>query len=176
MIFKREKEIVANIATAVTGYRVTPELLESRTRKKEVVNTRQVLMYIMWQNKITLSTIGAAFRKDHATVIHARKTVMRDLEMGYNPTTSIYEKSKARVDESILTGTEEETKRFLTLAEQLEVTKKRAKFREQQAVKDAERVVSYALEMMERGNAQGWARHRLKLKVAEVFPEMGVRL
>ena len=62
MIFKREKEIVANIATAVTGYRVTPELLESRTRKKEVVNTRQVLMYIMWQNKITLSTIGAAFK------------------------------------------------------------------------------------------------------------------
>ena len=82
MIFKREKEIVANIATAVTGYKVTPELLESRTRKKEVVNTRQVLMFIMWQNKITLSTIGAAFRKDHATVIHARKTVMRDLEMG----------------------------------------------------------------------------------------------
>ena len=99
---------------------------------------------------------------------------MRDLEMSYNPTTSIYEKSKARVDESILTGTEEETKRFLTLAEQLEITKKRAKFREQQAIEDAEHVVSYALEMMERGNAQGWARHKLRLKVAEVFPEMGV--
>ena len=176
MIFKREKEIVANIATAVTGYKVSPELMESRTRKREVVIARQVLMYIMRKHKITLTTIGAAFNKDHATTIHACKTVMRDLEMGYNPTTSIYEKSKARVDESILTGTEEETKRFLTLAEQLEITKKRAKFREQQAIEDAERVVSYALEMMERGNAQGWARNKLRLKVAEVFPEMGVRL
>ena len=173
MIFKREKEIVANIATAVTGYKVTPELMESRTRKREVVIARQILMYIMWQNKLTLTTIGAAFRKDHATVIHARKTVMRDLEMGYNPTTSIYEKCKARVDESILTGEEENTKRFLTLAEQLEITKKRAKFREDQAQRDAERVVSYALEMMERGNAQGWAKHKLRLKVGEVFPEMG---
>ncbi len=68
MIFKREKEIVANIATAVTGYRVTPELLESRTRKKEVVNTRQVLMYIMWQHKITLSTILTAIQKHNAKV------------------------------------------------------------------------------------------------------------
>ena len=176
MIFKREKEIVANIATAVTGYRVTPELLESRTRKKEVVNTRQVLMYIMRQHKITLTTIGAAFNKDHATTIHACKTVTRDLEMGYNPTTLIYKAAKERVDESILTGQEEGTKRFLTLADQLEITKKRAKFRERQAIEDAERVVSYALEMMERGNAQGWARHKLRMKVAEVFPEMGVKL
>jgi len=29
---------------------------------------------------------------------------------------------------------------------------------------------------MDKGNAQGWARHRLKLKVSEIFPEMGVRV
>jgi len=176
MIFKREKEIVANIATAVTGYRVTPELLESRTRKKEVVNTRQVLAYIMWKHKITLTTIGSAFNQNHATIIHARKTVIRDLEMGYNPTTLIYNAAKEKVTASIMANIEYEARQNLTLQEQLEVTKKRAKFREKQAIEDAERVVQYALEMMERGNAQGWARHRLKLKVAEVFPEMGVRL
>ena len=176
MIFKREKEIVANIATAVTGYKVTTELLESRTRKKEVVNTRQVLMYIMWQNKITLSTIGAAFNKDHSIVIHSRKRIKKDLDVGYNPTTLIYHAAKEKVKASILANSQYAIRQTLTLQEQLEITKKRAKFREQQAVKDAERVVSYALEMMERGNAQGWARHKLRLKVAEIFPEMGVRL
>ena len=176
MIFKREKEIVANIATAVTGYKVTPELLESRTRKKEVVNTRQVLAYIMWKHKITLTTIGSAFNQNHATIIHARKTVIRDLEMGYNPTTLIYNMAKEKVDASLMSNIQYEARQKLTLQEQIEITKKRARLREQQATEDAKRVVSYALEMMERGNAQGWARNKLRLKVAEVFPEMGVRV
>jgi len=172
MIFKREKEIVANIATALTGYRVTPELLESRTRKKEVVNTRQVLAYIMWKHKITLTTIGSAFNQNHATIIHARKTVIRDLEMGYNPTTLIYNMAKEKVNASLMSNIEYEARQNLTLQEQLEITKKRAKFREKQAVEDAKHVVEYALEMIHKGRAQGWARHRLKLKVAEIFPEM----
>ena len=176
MIFKREKEIVANIATAVTGYRVTPELMESRSRKREIIIARQVLMVIMWESKMTLTIIGSAFNRDHATVCNARKRIANDLYVGYNPTTLIYKTAKEKVTESILANVEYEAKQTLTLAEQLEITKKRAKFREQQAIEDAERVVSYALEMMERGNAQGWARNKLRLKVAEVFPEMGVRL
>jgi len=174
MIFKREKEIVANIATAVTGYKVTPELLESRCKKREIVIARQVLMYIMWQNKIILTTIGASLKKDHATVIHARKRMIKDLDVGYNPTTRIYNMAKEKVTASIMANIEYEARQNLTLQEQLEITKKRAKFREQQAMNDAERVVSYALKMMDKGNAQGWARHKLRLKVAEVFPEMGV--
>jgi len=176
MIFKREKEIVANIATAVTGYRVTPELLEAPTRKREVTIARQVLMVLMLENKMTLTAIGAALKRNHAVVCNARKRVYGDLDTGYSHTTLIYNTAKEKVTASILANIEYEARQNLTLAEQLEITKKRAKFREQQAVEDAERVVSYALEMMERGNAQGWARHRLKLKVAEVFPEMGVRL
>ena len=176
MIFKREKEIVANIATAVTGYRVTPELMESRTRKREVVIARQVLMVLMAENKMTLTMIGSAFNRDHATVCNARKRMINDLDVGYNPTTLIYNSAKEKVQASILANIEYEARQTLTLAEQLEIAKKRAKFREQQAIEDAERVVSYALEMMERGNAQGWARNKLRLKVAEVFPEMGVRL
>lgn len=176
MIFKREKEIVANIATAVTGYKVTPELMESRSRKREITIARQVLMIIMWESKMTLTMIGSAFNRDHATVCNARKRITKDLDVGYNPTALIYNSAKEKVTESILANVQYEVKQNLTLQEQLEITKKRAKFREQQAVKDAERVVEYALEMMDKGNAQGWARHRLKLKVAEVFPEMGVRL
>ena len=126
----------------------------------------------MWKHKITLTTIGSAFNQNHATIIHARKTVIRDLEMGYNPTTLIYNAAKEKVTASIMANIEYEARQNLTLQEQLEVTKKRAKFREKQAIEDAERVVQYALEMLQKGRAQGWARHRLKLKVAEIFPEM----
>ena len=34
MIFKREKEIVANIATAVTGYKVTPNFSKAERGRR----------------------------------------------------------------------------------------------------------------------------------------------
>jgi len=172
MIFKREKEIVANIATAVTGYKVTPELLESRTRKREVTIARHVLMVLMLENNMTLTAAGVALNRDHAAVFNARKRVYNDLETGYSPTTRIYNSAKEKVAASILANVQYEARQNLTLQEQIEITKKRAKFREKQAVEDAKRVVEYALEMIHKGRAQGWARHRLRMKVAEIFPEM----
>lgn len=175
MIFKKEKEIVANVATEVTGYKVTPELLESRTRKREVVIARQVLMKIMRDEGMSLSAVGSSFRKDHATVLHAVKTVNRDLDAKYHVTMKIYDKSRELVLKAMWVNFESAHNSYLTLEERMERVKVRARLREEQAMKEARDIAEYALLLMERGNAQGWARHKLRLKVAEVFPEMGVK-
>ena len=53
------------------------ELLKSKTRKREVVQARQIAMYFAKQlTKSSLANIGAhCGGKDHATVLHACKTV-----------------------------------------------------------------------------------------------------
>ncbi len=53
------------------------ELLKSKTRKREVVQARQIAMYFAKQmTKSSLATIGMhCGGKDHATVLHACKTV-----------------------------------------------------------------------------------------------------
>jgi chromosomal replication initiator protein len=58
-------------------FNVPPELLQSRTRKREIVQARQVAMYFSKNlTKSSLATIGAHIgNKDHATVLHACKAV-----------------------------------------------------------------------------------------------------
>ena len=53
------------------------ELLKSKTRKREVVQARQIAMYFSKKlTKSSLANIGAhCGGKDHATVLHACKTV-----------------------------------------------------------------------------------------------------
>jgi len=53
------------------------ELLKSKTRKREVVQARQISMYFAKSlTKSSLATIGMhCGGKDHATVLHACRTV-----------------------------------------------------------------------------------------------------
>jgi chromosomal replication initiator protein len=53
------------------------ELLKSKTRKREIVQARQLTMYFSKQlTKNSLAAIGAQCgNKDHATVLHACRTV-----------------------------------------------------------------------------------------------------
>ena len=53
------------------------ELLKSKTRKREIVQARQLAMFFAKQlTKSSLATIGAhCGGKDHATVLHACRTV-----------------------------------------------------------------------------------------------------
>jgi chromosomal replication initiator protein len=53
------------------------DTLKSKTRKREVVQARQIAMYFSKQmTKSSLATIGMhCGGKDHATVLHACKTV-----------------------------------------------------------------------------------------------------
>lgn len=58
-------------------YNITPEKICSKTHKREVVLPRQICFYLAKKyTKKSLSSIGQAIgNKDHATVLHACKTV-----------------------------------------------------------------------------------------------------
>ncbi|HEY4800225.1 MAG TPA: helix-turn-helix domain-containing protein, partial [Bacteroidia bacterium] len=58
-------------------FNLSIELLKSKTRKREVVQARQIAMYFAKQmTKSSLATIGMhCGGKDHATVLHACRTV-----------------------------------------------------------------------------------------------------
>jgi len=71
--------------TAAKRFSVDEELLRAKTRKQEVVQARQVAMYLAKElTSSSLKTIGLHFGgRDHSTVIHACQTVSDD--MRHNP-------------------------------------------------------------------------------------------
>lgn len=58
-------------------FNLNPEAITSKTRKREIVQARQIAMYFAkGMTKLSLATIGSQIGgKDHATVLHACKTV-----------------------------------------------------------------------------------------------------
>ena len=55
--------------------------LTGRKRNKEIVEPRQICIYLMWsQLAIPLATIGQVFGRDHTTIIHARDKIMELLK------------------------------------------------------------------------------------------------
>jgi len=69
------KEICLSICE---GEGIAYDDLVSRSRKRELVQTRQLCMYfghMFLKHSMTLAAIGAPFGRDHATVLHAKKTV-----------------------------------------------------------------------------------------------------
>ncbi|MCS6981617.1 MAG: chromosomal replication initiator protein DnaA [Flavobacteriales bacterium] len=68
-------------------YGITVEQMKSKTRRREVVQTRQIIMYFSkLYTKHSLASIGQLCgNKDHATVLHACKTVsnLRDTDKNF---------------------------------------------------------------------------------------------
>jgi len=62
-------------------FSIDEQLLRDKTRKQEVVQARQVAMYLCKElTASTLNTIGVHFGgRDHSTVIHAQQTVVDDM-------------------------------------------------------------------------------------------------
>jgi hypothetical protein len=58
-------------------YNIDSELLKTKTRKREICFPRQAAMYLIKENtNLSLTHIGGLFNgKDHATVLHAKRTV-----------------------------------------------------------------------------------------------------
>lgn len=79
LVRKAEKEVsIDNIQRAVCDYFDIDEMtLKSKTRKREIVQARQIAMYFSKQlTKSSLATIGSYIGgRDHATVLHACTTV-----------------------------------------------------------------------------------------------------
>lgn len=74
---------VEQIQQIVCAYfRIPEDLVRARTRKREVVQARQVAMYFSKEfTKHSLKTIGLHFGgRDHSTVIHANQSVENQIE------------------------------------------------------------------------------------------------
>ena len=63
-------------------YRIKPELLSTKLRKKEVVNARQIIMYVFREHlNLSYSFIGKQFgNRDHTTVMHACGKITKALQ------------------------------------------------------------------------------------------------
>lgn len=68
--------------TVCDYFNIAPEQLKSKTRKREIVQSRQIAMYFAKNyTKNSLASIGSQIGgKDHATVLHAYKTVNNLME------------------------------------------------------------------------------------------------
>lgn len=74
---KRELSIEYISKVVCDYFNMTVEALQAKTRKREIVQARQIAMYFSKSlTKYSLASIGAQIgSKDHATVLHACKTV-----------------------------------------------------------------------------------------------------
>ena len=71
------KVLLENLLRTEDGANITKEDILSKSRKRNIVQARQIAMYLSRNMlKCSLSTIGAELGgKDHATVMHACSTV-----------------------------------------------------------------------------------------------------
>ncbi len=75
---------VSSIQDAVCGYYgLEPHMLQSNSRKREVVQARQIAMYLSRKyTKVSLSSIGEQIgNRDHATVLYAVKSIQNLVEV-----------------------------------------------------------------------------------------------
>lgn len=79
--------------TVAKKFNVDEELLRAKTRKQEVVQARQVAMYLSKElTSSSLKTIGLHFGgRDHSTVIHACQTIYDDMRHNTGLATKVEE-------------------------------------------------------------------------------------
>lgn len=72
--------------TVCDYFKISPDAIISKTRKREIVQARQITMYLVRNlTKTSLASIGSQIGgKDHATVIHACNTVSDLIETDRN--------------------------------------------------------------------------------------------
>lgn len=61
-------------------FKVTPEDLKSRSRKRSISHPRQIAMYLSRKfTKESLADIGGLYNRDHSTVLHAIKVITMEM-------------------------------------------------------------------------------------------------
>ncbi len=84
LVKKEKKELSVDYIskTVCEFYELDMDILQSKTRKREIVQARQIAMFFSKSlTNSSLSTIGAKIgKKDHATVLHACKTINNLME------------------------------------------------------------------------------------------------
>ena len=67
------KQFIYDTIRAEQG--ISEKVLNSKSRKREVVYTRQLIMYFLIKHKFTTSTAAKKVNREHATAIHARMQI-----------------------------------------------------------------------------------------------------
>ena len=81
---EKKKITAESIEEAVSKYyNISQEQIQSSSRKRQIVQARQVAMYLTKNHtEMSLAQIGAVIgKKNHATVLHAYKTVQEQMEV-----------------------------------------------------------------------------------------------
>jgi chromosomal replication initiator protein len=83
---QRELTVDCIYKTVCDYFRITPDNAQVKTRKREIVQARQIAMYFCKNmTKASLASIGAQIGgKNHATVVHACKTISNLMETDRN--------------------------------------------------------------------------------------------
>lgn len=68
---------VYDVIHLVTDHtKINLDVILTKTRKREVVVARQIIFYFLRKySNLSTTAIGKQFNKDHATVLHANKTI-----------------------------------------------------------------------------------------------------
>ncbi len=81
---EKKKVTIDSISEVVCKhFNIKTELLQTASRKREIVQARQVAMYLSKiYTELSLAQIGSVIgKKNHATVLHACKTVKDQLQV-----------------------------------------------------------------------------------------------
>lgn len=70
---KRSLQFIESVVC--TEEDIQPSVLHTKTKKREICELRQVVMYLGWRFENSESTIGTYFNRDHATAHHAKSTI-----------------------------------------------------------------------------------------------------
>lgn len=72
-----DKDEIGSLIKKVSNFfEVDIEDLKGVVRKRELVEVRQIIMYVLINHsKLTLKRIGMLFNRDHSTVLYSRNTV-----------------------------------------------------------------------------------------------------
>ena len=73
-----EQTIIHHVSTL---YNIAPDRILTRSRYQPGCEARQLAMYLMRKQGMTLTSIGNVFGQHHATVSHAVKVIETRLEM-----------------------------------------------------------------------------------------------
>lgn len=72
-VLKLHPDLIIKIVNSYTG---TDVRKNTKTRQRKFVEPRQLAMYFLYQHtNLSLAAVGKIFSKDHATVLHAAKTI-----------------------------------------------------------------------------------------------------
>jgi chromosomal replication initiation ATPase DnaA len=95
------ESIINKIAKKKYHYLNIDNFVTSKSRKREVVLSRQLFAYFARLNDFPLMRIGEKIGFDHSTIVHSKKTVEEKLFINDKLITTYYEEIKNEIEKRI---------------------------------------------------------------------------